>query len=219
MKRSLTILAVAAAAAIGLAVPASAASVDAFETDAKGQDFGQNPNQAAVFGSDILTVSGRQNNNGDSDYLSFDSFAAGTSSLDFAFTNPGGEWGGFNIRIKTSPFKNSNDWWPLVFSDSVGGVTNASPKTISYVLDGYTGPLHVAIDFYQADFRNGNGLAYMITKTGAPAGPSPAPSPSAVPLPAGLPLVMSGLAALALLRLPRKGRGSTASKTTAICQA
>ena len=162
----------AAALAIALALPAMAATVN--EADAGHGDFGNNPNQAAVFGMGTDLVTGTQKTNGDKDYLTFEAFASGAEAIDFVFTNPGGTWGGFNFRLKADPFKNSNDWNQLLYSASVDGVTDSTPKTISYVLNGYTGPLHVAIDFFNADYRNGGGLVYNITTRYA--APSPAPS-------------------------------------------
>jgi len=62
----------------------------------------------------------------------------------------------------------------------------------------------VAIDFFDADFRGGNGLAYTITARGAvsPAAPSPAPAP--IPLPAALSLALAGLGVLAGLGFARR---------------
>lgn len=194
-----TFFAVLVALFAGLSSPVLASSVIADEADRHGRDFGENPNQAEVFGSSIQTVYGRQNHNRDSDFLTFEGFTAGTTSLDFLFTNDG-DWGGFNIRIKTSAFKNKNDWYPLVYSGSFDGVNAGNPKKISYVLDNYTGPLHVAIDFYNADYRNGNGLSYTISTFQQSNTPNnnPAPAPR-VPLPAGFPLAATGLAALLLV--------------------
>lgn len=186
------------------AAPVAAATVVADETSVKGSDFGNNPKRAEVFGADILTVTGSQKNNRDSDFLTFDGFADGTESLDFVFTNPGGAWGGFNIRIKEDPFRNKHDWWPLAFWTTESGVSDSNPVKISFALNGYTGPLHVALDFFHADFRNGNGIQYTISKTGGVL-PSPGPAPAPVPLPAALPLAAAGLGSLVLLR--RFGKG------------
>jgi len=206
MTRKHTVIALVLAAAAAFALPATAATYTAHETDAKGGDFGHNTQQAGYIGANIETVFGVQNRRNDVDLLTFDGFADGTEALDFTFTNPGGDWGGFNLRIKTEPFKNKNDWWPLVFSGTYGNVTDSTPEKISYALEGYTGKLYVAIDFFDADFRNGNGLNYAITKRGfAPAPPQP-PLTAPVPVPAALPLGLAGIAALAgLRRLRRRG--------------
>jgi len=180
------------------ATAAGAATIDAFEAEARGGDFGQNHRQAALFGPGTGAVHGRQSTQGDSDYLGFTGFAAGTERVDFRFTNAGGAWGGFNLRLKEGAFSNRNDWWPLAHAETVGSVTGDRPATISYVLDGYTGPLHMAIDFFNADFRGGDGLDYSITVHGA----TPAPAP--IPLPGGLALALAGLGALAGLAIARR---------------
>ena len=80
--------------------------------------------------------------------------------------------------------------------------TTARKDGAGYVLNGHTGPLHVAIDFFDADFRNGNGVTYAITARGAP---EPAQSAAPVPLPASLPLALAGLASFAVAaRLRRR---------------
>lgn len=181
------------------AAPVVAATVVADE--AVLGEFGNNPKQSAIFDKDVGTVIGGQKNNGDSDFLFFDGFEDGTTSLDFTFTNVGGDWGGLNLRIKDKAFKNKNDWWPLEFSGTYAGLTDSNPLKISFALDGYTGPLAVAIDFFHADFKNGNGVGYVITKAG---GLPPSTAPAPIPLPAGLPLIASGLGALVLARRFRR---------------
>lgn len=39
----------------------------------------------------------------------FDGIGEGTERLDFTFTNPGGSWGGLNLRLKYAPLKNIHD--------------------------------------------------------------------------------------------------------------
>ena len=190
----------ALAAGVALAVPAVAATLS--EAGVSGGDFGNAPARATLVAADVETVTGSQTSRIDSDFLSFSGFRPGTRSLDFTFTNPGGAWGGFNIRLKTTPLQNPQDWWPLAFWETVPKVTDSQPKTISYVLNGHTGPLHVAIDFFDADFRNGNGVSYTINARGAP---EPAQSAAPVPLPASLPLALAGLASFAVAaRLRRR---------------
>ncbi|MEV8467837.1 VPLPA-CTERM sorting domain-containing protein [Fluviibacterium sp. DFM31] len=195
-----TFLAVFAALFLG-AAPVVAATVVADE--AVSGEFGNNPNQSAVFGKDVGTVIGGQKNNGDSDFLFFDGFEDGTTSLDFSFTNVGGNWGGLNLRIKDEAFKNKNDWWSLEFGASYDKISDSTPLKISFALDGYTGPLAVAVDFFNADFKNGNGVSYVITKSG---GLPPSNAPAPIPLPAGLPLAATGLGALVLARRFRRKR-------------
>ena len=188
-------------AGLAAAVPAAAATLS--ESAAPEGDFGNAPARAALVAMDVDSVTGGQASRNDSDFLSFAGFLPGTESLDFTFTNPGGAWGGFNIRLKTTPFQNPHDWWPLAFWETVPKVTDSQPKTISYVLNGYTGPLHVAIDFFDADFRNGHGVSYAIA---ARRPPEPAQPAAPVPLPAALPLALAGLASFAVAaRLRRRG--------------
>lgn len=200
---------IAILAAMLIAGSAGAVTQRASETDASGGDFSNSHRTPSVIASDILTVTGAQNRNSDIDWIVFDGFADGTERLDFTFTNEGGEWGGLHLRLKADPFKNRHDWWPLLDAWSIDGVTGARSKTVSYVLGGTTGPIHVALDFYNGnDFRNGNGLAYTIAKiVGAPeVAPmsAPAPGPSPVPVPAALPLALAGLGALGAVGWRRK---------------
>ena len=203
MNRILTAL--CAIGFVGVGGLAAASSVTAYETDVSGGDFSNTHNHPSVIGSDVTTVYGKQSNKPDSDWIVFDGFADGTESLDFTFTNEGGKWGGLNIRFKATEFTGKHDWWPLVFQGSFDNITDSTPLSFSYVLDGYTGPLYVALDFYQDnDFRNGNGLSYQIDKVGRNAPPMPAPSVSAVPLPASLPLALAGFGALAYISKRRR---------------
>lgn len=188
-------------AAMAGAVPAAAATLS--ESAVTSADFGDNPEKATLLAADVVSVTGGQKNRNDSDYLTFSGFAPGTESLDFSFTNAGGMWGGFNLRIKAAPFKNAHDWWPLVYSETVPRVTDSMPKAISYVLNGYTGPLHVAIDFFDADFRQGRGLSYAVT---ARATPEPAQPTAPVPLPGALPLALAGLGSFAVAARLRRRR-------------
>lgn len=191
----------AIAAAMTCAVPVAAATLS--ESAVASADFGDKPEKSTVLAADVVSVTGGQKNRNDSDYLTFSGFAPGTESLDFSFTNEGGMWGGFNIRIKASPFQNAYDWWPLLYSETVPRVTDDMPKTISYVLNGHTGPLHVAIDFFDADFRQGRGLSYTVT---ARAAPEPAQPAAPVPLPGALPLALTGLGSFAVAARLRRRR-------------
>jgi hypothetical protein len=205
MKMLLTTL-----AALAIAGAANASSYNAYETDQAGGDFSNAYTQPSVISGGVTSVFGSQRNKPDVDWIMFEGFTAGTTKLDFLFTNDGGAWGGLNLRIKKSPFTSKNDWWPLAYSQSISNVTDSNPLSFSFILDGYTGPLHMVFDFYKDnDFKNGNGLGYQITAVGGPTtalGAAPALSPSPVPLPPGLPLALAGLGALALLRRRHRAR-------------
>lgn len=195
-------------AAMAFAGAAGATTVVSSETDAKGGDFSDSHANPTVFDKDVFVVTGTQTNKADVDWMVFDGFAEGTERLDFTFSNPGGGWGGLNLRLKDAAFKNVNDWWPLMASWSIGGVSDANSVTVSYVLDGYTGPIYAALEFYKDnDFRNGNGLAYSIAKIRGGQGPelAPRPTPAAVPVPAAGALALAGIGALAALRRARRG--------------
>jgi hypothetical protein len=199
MKRLTTTLALIAT--IALSGAANAATVVASETDAKGGDFSNSHSVPTRFAQDVGLVTGAQSRKSDIDWLVFDGFAPGTERLEFTFTNPGGAWGGLNLRLKADPFKNVHDWYPLLASWSIDNVTDTRSVTVSYVLDGYTGPVYAALDFYKDnDFRGGNGLAYNVARVGDAYLPNAAPAPAAVPLPAGGALALGGLAALMTLR-------------------
>lgn len=194
-------------ATMAFAGAAVAATVVSSETDAKGGDFSNSHATPSVFDKDVFVVTGTQSNKADVDWLMFDGFADGTERLEFTFTNPGGDWGGLNLRLKDAAFKNVNDWWPLMASWSIGGVSDANSVTVSYVLGGYTGPIYAALEFYKDnDFRGGNGLAYSIAKIGGAQGPelAPLPMPAAVPVPAAGALALAGVGALAALRRARR---------------
>lgn len=203
MTRTVTMLALLATMAF--AGSAGAATVVANETDAKGGDFSNSHANPTVFAQDVALVSGTQNRKSDTDWLMFDGFAPGTERLEFTFSNPGGDWGGLNLRLKAEPFKNTHDWWPLLDSWSLDGVTDERSLTVSYVLKGYTGPIYVALDFYKDnDFRGGDGLDYTIARIGDAYLPETGIAPAPVPLPAGGALALAGLAALAALRSRRR---------------
>ena len=194
-------------AALAVAGAAGAATVVAAETDTKGGDFSNSHANPTVFAQDVFVVMGSQNTKPDRDWLLFDGFATGTERLDFTFTNPGGDWGGLNLRLKDAAFETVHDWWPLLASWSIGGVSDTNTVTVSYILEGYTGPVYVALDFYNDnDFRNGNGLHYSISKIGRALHPelAPAPGPAPVPLPAPTLLALAGLGSLLALRQSRR---------------
>jgi len=199
MTRFATALALLAA----LAGAASAATITATETGAAGGDYSNSHKNPTSFAQDVALVTGSQNRKSDTDWLLFDGFATGTERLEFTFTNPGGTWGGLNLRLKDDAFTKRDDWWPLLDSWSISNVTDDRAVTVSYVLNGYTGPIYVALDFYKDnDFRNGNGLDYSIARIGGQVLPETAPAP--VPLPAGGALALAGLGALAALRRFRR---------------
>ncbi len=186
-----------------LAGSAGAATVVSTETDANGGDFSNSHKTPSVFAPDVAVVTGSQNRKSDIDWLVFDGFAPGTERLDFTFTNPGGDWGGLHLRLKSEPFQNRHDWWPLLGSWSLEGVSDGRSLTVSYMLDGYTGPIHAVIDFYPGnDLGNGTGVHYSIARVGGVTLPAPGPAP--VPLPAGGALALGGLAALVVLRRPHR---------------
>lgn len=190
-------------AALAFAGAANAATVVSSESDAKGGDFSNSHKVPTVFAKDVFLVAGAQNNKPDVDWLMFDGFEVGTERLELTFTNPGGTWGGVNVRLKDAAFKNINDWWPLMAQWSISGVTDDRSVTVSYVLDGYTGPIYAALEFYKDnDFRNGNGLAYSIAKIGGQQLPelAPMPMPAAVPVPGAGLFTLAGVGALTLLR-------------------
>lgn len=190
-------------ATITLAGAAGAATITAPETGVAGGDFANSHKNPTIFAQDVALVTGSQNRKSDTDWLLFDGFAAGTERLEFTFTNPGGTWGGLNLRLKDEAFQNGNDWWPLLDSWSISNVTDERAVTVSYVLNGYTGPIYVALDFYKDnDFRNGSGVDYSIARIGGQLLPETAPAP--VPLPAGAALALTGLGALAALRRFRR---------------
>lgn len=205
MKRIVTIFTLVATMAFASA--AGAATVVSAETDAKGGDFSNSHANPTVFAKDVFAVTGTQTNKPDVDWLLFDGFETGTEALELTFSNPGGDWGGLNLRLKDAAFKNVHDWWPLLASWSISGVTDAKTVTVSYVLDGYTGPVYAALEFYKDnDFRNGNGLAYAIAKIGGNQRPelAPLPAPSAVPVPAAGVLALAALGSLVALRRSRR---------------
>lgn len=190
-------------AAMAFAGAAGAATLVATEIDAMGGDYSNSHRSPTVFAQDVALVTGAQNRKSDTDWLLFDGFAVGTERLEFTFSNVGGMWGGLNLRLKDEAFRNGNDWWPLLDSWSIGNVTDERSVTVSYVLNGYTGPIYVALDFYKDnDFRNGDGLGYSIARIGGELLPETAPAP--VPLPAGGALALAGLGALAALRRFRR---------------
>lgn len=194
-------------AALAFAGAANAATVVSSESDAKGGDFSNSHKVPTVFAKDVFRVTGAQNNKPDVDWLMFDGFEVGTERLEFTFTNPGGTWGGLNLRLKDAAFKNIHDWWPLMAQWSINGVTDDRSVTVSYVLDGYTGPIYAALEFYKDnDFRYGNGFAYSIAKVGGQRLPerAPMPAPAAVPVPAAGLFTLAGLGALIALRRARR---------------
>lgn len=192
--------------ALAVTGPARSATIVAAEADTSGSDYSNSHANPTVFGRDVFVVTGTQTNKPDIDWLVFDGFAPGTERLEFTFTNPGGDWGGLNLRLKDAAFKNVHDWWPLLAHWSIDGVTDTNTVTVSYGLGGYTGPIHAALEFYKDnDFRNGDGLAYSIAKIGGDRHPglAPLPAPAAVPVPAAGLLGLAGLGSLIVLRRAR----------------
>ncbi|PWR02254.1 hypothetical protein DKT77_11885 [Meridianimarinicoccus roseus] len=187
----------------------SAATLPASEASDPNGDFAGNPASAPVFSSDVRLVTGAQNKQNDIDFLTFDGFAEGTLSLDFVFTHPGGKNGKLDFLLQREAFKNKHSWPdhyhnPGHYTESISGLDGDSAHKVSYVLDGYTGPIHVALRFYDSDAFYGRdkrplGVIYTAERVGAVM-PAPAPSPAPVPLPAGLPLALAGIGALAALR-------------------
>lgn len=196
---------IAFVATMTLAGASGAATIVSNEIDAPGGDYSNSHANPTAFAQDVALVTGAQNRKPDVDWLLFDGFAPGTERLEFTFTNPGGGWGGLNLRLKEEAFKNVNDWWPLLDSWSISNVTDARSVTVSYVLNGYTGPIYAALDFYKDnDFGNGNGLQYSVARIGGVYQPETGAAPAAVPLPAAGVLGLAGLAALAALRARRR---------------
>lgn len=196
-----------------MATSASAATMSSDEAFADKGDFGGTPQKASVFGSDIVSVTGAQNKQNDVDFLTFSGFADGTLSLDFVFTHEDGKSGKLDFVLQREEFKNKYSWPdsyhnPGFYTESISGLDDDSAHKVSYVLDGYTGPLYVALRFYDSDAFYGKnkrdvGIMYTASSiSGFPGGPSLAPAP--VPLPTALPLALAGLGALAALRARRK---------------
>jgi hypothetical protein len=192
-------------ATIAFAGGASAATIVANEIDAKGGDYSNSHKNPTVFAQDVALVTGSQNRKSDTDWLLFDGFADGTERLEFTFTNVGGDWGGLSLRLKDEAFKKPGDSWPLLGAWYLDGISDERSVTVSYVLKGYTGPIHARLDFYKGnDVSNGTGLSYGISRVGDAYLPEKGIAPAPVPLPAGGALALAGLAALAALRARRR---------------
>lgn len=203
MTRIATILTLVAA--LACAGAAGASTVVVSESDAKGGDFSNSHANPTVFGQDVMLVTGSQNRKSDTDWLLFDGFATGTERLEFTFTNVGGNWGGLSLRLKDEAFKNARDSWPLLGAWYLDGISDERPVTVSYVLDGYTGPIFARVDFYHGnDVANGTGVSYSIARIGDTYMPEAGVSPAAVPVPAAGLFLIAGLGALAALRQTRK---------------
>lgn len=193
-------------ATMSLVGAVDAATVVANETDAKGGDYSNSHRNPTVFGQDVALVTGSQNRKSDVDWLVFDGFARGTERLEFTFTNVGGDWGGLSLRLKDEAFKHAWDSWPLLDAWYLDGISDDRSVTVSYVLDGYTGPVYARLDFYHGnDLANGTGLSYSISRIGDAYLPEAGAAPAPVPLPAPGALALAGLAALAALRRRRRG--------------
>ena len=198
-----------AALALATASPLVAATLTIDERDAPNGNFSNQFDRPTTVGSDVLRVVGGQNSSHDSDVLKFEGFASGAERLDFVITNPLGNWGAFNLRIKQEPFKGPDDWWPIAFSSSFDRVTDATPLAFSFDLGGHAGPLYLAFDFHDADFLSGDGLRYQITQEGSglrteSRSESALAPVSAIPLPPAGALMLAGLGVLALLRRRRR---------------
>lgn len=194
-----------------LATSASAATMSSDEASTENGDFSDNPDKASAFGSDIVYVTGAQNKQNDVDFLTFSGFANGTLSLDFVFTHEDGQSGKLDFVLQREEFKNKNAWPdsyhnPGYYTETISGLDNDSSHKVSYVLDGYTGPIYIALRFYDSDAFYGQnkrdvGVTYAASSF---AGASGVSAPAPVPLPAALPLALVGIGALIVLRARRR---------------
>jgi hypothetical protein len=178
-------------------------------------DYGEFSNDfraPSVIENGTTIVSGVWSVGGDYDLIALTGMAPGAQKVTLSFKplSPIGpmDWGfaaGGVVNYKTAPFQ-----WSAWEGKTLArvGIDHANRNGLfDYELDlgeDFAGQLYLGL------MGTHGSLAYTITAPGnaaptvAPQISAPAPAPAPVPLPAGAPLLMAGLAALAMLRLRRK---------------
>ena len=203
MKR-IALAAVAAAALITLSAPVSAATLTEADyggfSHNSGWVWGSSASSSSEIGYGYTSVSGTGVSN-QHDFLRFTGLPTGaqTVSISFGYV-PDATSNNRDVSVYWSPFVVCN-WC----GTGLGKFSmNAQNPTRDYTLtlgDDFAGDL-----FLQLNFLSGTGIYYNITGSGFAAMSDPTPpsgSAPAVPLPAGVWLGLSALAALGLLRRRR----------------
>ena len=171
-----------------VALPAHASSL--LEFRAPGGDFADMPATAAP-ASTATTITGDQDAVRETDIFAF--AARDFQSFHIATKNPGGTYGGVNLRLKSGPFTGPHDWYPLVAERTITPITQDNPYAETIDISGADRDrdLFVMIDFFDADLRDGRGVTYTATTQ---------PGAAAIPLPATLPLLIAAMGLLLALR-------------------
>jgi hypothetical protein len=198
-----TFLAAAFALSAGLA---QAATISESEYGEFSNDF----RAPSVIENGTTIVSGVWSVGGDTDLIALTGMATGAQKITLSFKplSPIGptDWGfsaGGVVNYKTTPFQWSA--WEGTTLANVGIAHWNRDGLFDYEIslgDDFGGQLFLGL------MGTHGSLAYTITAPGnaaptvAPQVPAPVPAP--VPLPAGAPLLIAGVAALAILRLRRK---------------
>jgi hypothetical protein len=190
--------ALATAAALVLAVPAGAATVN--ETDLQGGSFSSVFDKPTVLGAGVTGATGT-GNSGQHDFFVFTGLPAGAQTLTFSLWAPQGIGfsysAGGTIKTSTEAFR----WgWDGVtagtFQSGFWDPTDGGTLTLGQA---FAGTLHVGLYF-----THGANLSWSVSTNAAPAPTAPA-APSVVPLPGAGLLLLTALGGAAVAARRRRG--------------
>ncbi|MEO1678089.1 MAG: VPLPA-CTERM sorting domain-containing protein [Pseudomonadota bacterium] len=153
-----------------------------------GGDFSDNfatPDQ----GIGVGLVIGTQKASSERDYFQLSALPIAGGTLDFTFTNPGANNGGGQVLVSLAPFLSDFPSGSDLIAREDFNARDGADDTVLVNFGPDVTDLYIQMNFTNGDFVNGDGIAYSVHV--------PVEELEVIPLPAGLPLVVGALAALA----------------------